>query len=481
MKRAARAFFEKLLPTLSIDKKVCIVAGSGNNGGDALVIASLLKSVGISPIVYFVPGNSISTDCQDALSEMQSFNVPITLVKNILDFEIPQDSILIDGLFGAGLNRPLEGLFAQVVKKINEGNSIVYSIDIPSGLFGEDNTQNNPDFIVQADYTFTFQMPKLSFFFPENEIFVGKYEVIDIELLPEALAQTPSPFHLTEEVDIQNKIQQRQKFSHKGTYGHALLIGGKYGMMGAVTLASTAALRSGCGLITAHIPKCGYEIMQISLPEAIVSIDSDNEVISEVPDLSKYNAIGIGPGLGMSPKSQSALYKLLTNTTTPLVIDADALNILAQNKDWLKLLPKGSILTPHPKEFERLFGEIHTSYEKRLKQIEFSQKYGIIIILKGAYSSISLPDGTLHINSTGNPGMATAGSGDVLTGIILSLLAQGYTSEECAIIGTWIHGKAGDIYAQNNSMESLIASSIVKNIGNAFASIKTNSTRQNLY
>ena len=246
-------------------------------------------------------------------------------------------------------------------------------------------------------------------------------------------------------------------------------------MMGAITLASTATLKTGCGLVTAHIPKCGYEIMQISLPEAIISIDSNNDVISEIPELTKYNAIGVGPGLGTDEKSASALLNLLKHTTSPLVIDADAINILAQNKEWIKLLPQGTILTPHPKEFERLFGKAQNQYEKWLKQIEYSQLYGIVIILKGAYSSISLPDGTLHINPTGNAGMATAGSGDVLTGIITSLLAQRYTCEESAILGTWIHGKAGDIYAETHSMESLIASSIIENIGNVFKCIHSNS------
>lgn len=475
MKRAARAFFEKLLPKLSSEKQICVVAGSGNNGGDALVVASLIKKVGITPITYFIPSNSISSDCQEALAELQNLNVQPSIVRGINELKIPKDSILIDGLFGSGLNRPLEGVFAQIVKKINESETTVYAIDIPSGLFGEDNKHNNLESIVKADYTFTFQTPKLSFFQSEYEQYIGKFEILNIGLLPDALEQTPSSFYLTEIKDIQKIIRPRKKFSHKGTYGHALLVGGKYGMMGAITLASTATLKTGCGLVTAHIPKCGYEIMQISLPEAIISIDSNNDVISEIPELTKYNAIGVGPGLGTDEKSASALHNLLKHTTSPLVIDADAINILALNKEWIKLLPQGTILTPHPKEFERLFGKTQNQYEKWLKQIEYSQLYGIVIILKGAYSSISLPDGTLHINPTGNAGMATAGSGDVLTGIITSLLAQRYTCEESAILGTWIHGKAGDIYAETHSMESLIASSIIENIGNVFKCIHSNS------
>jgi NAD(P)H-hydrate epimerase len=243
-------------------------------------------------------------------------------------------------------------------------------------------------------------------------------------------------------------------------------------MMGAAVLASKAALKTGCGLITTHAPKKGYEIMQLSIPEAIVSIDENDECFSKLPDISKFNAVGIGPGLGTDSKSESALHSLLLQIASPLVIDADAINILAKNKDWLSLLPKKTILTPHLNEFERLFGMCNSQYERWLTQLKFSTEYNIIILLKGAYSSISLPDGTLHINSTGNPGMATAGCGDVLTGMIISLLAQGYTPEESTLLGTWLHGKAADIYVCDDAMESLIASSIIQNIGKAFLSLE---------
>lgn len=472
MKRAARAFFETLLPHLSPEKKIYFTAGSGNNGGDAMVIATLLKKIGISPIVFWVPGKNISEDCQKAYDEFIEQKGSIVSVEKIQDLNFDKDSIMIDGLFGSGLNRPVEGLFADVIKKINESRCIVFSIDIPSGLFGEDNQKNIPENIINADYTFTFQMPKLSFFHPENEKYLGKVEILDIQLHPKALEEIPTPFFFTEMMDIQKLIRQRSKFSHKGSCGHALLIAGKYGMMGAAVLASKAALKTGCGLITTHAPKKGYEIMQLSIPEAIVSIDENDECFSKLPDISKFNAVGIGPGLGTDSKSESALHSLLLQIASPLVIDADAINILAKNKDWLSLLPKKTILTPHLKEFERLFGLCNSQYERWLTQLKFSTEYNIIILLKGAYSSISLPDGTLHINSTGNPGMATAGCGDVLTGMIISLLAQGYTPEESTLLGTWLHGKAADIYVCDDAMESLIASSIIQNIGKAFLSLE---------
>lgn len=469
MKRASLAFFNRLLPHLPQEGEVVVVAGAGNNGGDAMVVARLLMNIGIVPKVFLIsPKGNLSEDCQKAYEELAEKTLihKITHSHELDDEDIFSCDLLIDGLFGSGLNRPLEGIFALTVERINHCKGKIFSIDLPSGLFGEDNSKNDHNHIVNASHTFSFQTPKPSFFMAESERHLGEWEILDIQLHPKALSETESPFYYTESSDI--SFLKRSRFGHKGTFGHALIIAGSFGMMGAAVLATKAALRTGCGLTTIHTPQCGYTIMQISIPEAIVSLDAQQNCFSDIPDISKYTAIGVGPGLGCEESSINGLKLLLEKKPEKLVLDADALNILSKNRELWELLPPKTILTPHPKEFERLIGMKKSAYECWLTQMEISQKKDIIIILKGAYTSISLPDGTLHINSTGNSGMATAGSGDTLTGILTSLLAQGYTPEKAAILGVWLHGKAGDLALSRESEESLLASDIIENIGNVY-------------
>jgi NAD(P)H-hydrate epimerase len=283
-----------------------------------------------------------------------------------------------------------------------------------------------------------------------------------------AIEQTPSGYRYLTSSYISEKIKKRTKFSHKGTYGHALLVAGSYGKMGAAILAARASLRSGVGLLTCHIPQKGYNIMQISVPEAMVSADASETVFSEIPKLDAYSAVGAGPGLGMNSITQQSLRSLLEMSPAKLVLDADALNILSENKEWLELLPPNTILTPHPKEFERLAGTTANSFVRLQKQLEFSKKYKAIVVLKGAHTAITTPESRVYFNSTGNPGMATAGSGDVLTGIILGLLAQNYSAEDAAVIGVFVHGLAGDLAKAELGEISLVAGDITTWLGKAF-------------
>jgi len=332
---------------------------------------------------------------------------------------------------------------------------------------GEDNTDNS-DHIIRADFTLTFQFPKISFLFAENEQYVGQWKVLSIGLHPDGIEKEESPYHWLERYEVKEMIPVRSKFEHKGTLGHALLIAGSYEKMGAAVLASKACLRAGVGLLTTHIPRLGYSILQTAVPEAMASVDQHDSVFTEFPKLEAYSAIGVGPSLDQKQNTRKALCALLESAKVPLVIDADALNILSLQKEWLDKLPAGSILTPHPGEFRRLVSDSENSYQSIQKQLEFSKKYRCVVVLKGACTSVSLPDGRLFFNSTGNPGMATAGSGDVLTGVILGLLAQGMSPEEAALTGVFIHGLAGDVAAKNRSEFSLIAGDIVEEMGEAF-------------
>jgi hydroxyethylthiazole kinase-like uncharacterized protein yjeF len=475
MERASGVVADWIVQNTDNHHPVYIFAGPGNNGGDALAVARMLASDNYSCTVFLAcfghelkgdPAiNWIRLEEQNRvnLNKIESFNsIP----------EIPVEAVVIDGLFGSGLNKPLEGLAKDIVLKINQSGTTVISIDMPSGLFGEDNSRNDLSGVIRANHTLSFQFPKISFFFPENVEKVGKWEVLPIGLHPEAILQTESKYFNLTKTYLSGTIKKRAKFSHKGTYGHALLIAGSYGKMGAAILASKACLRSGAGLLTSHVPHSGYQIIQTSVPEAMASIDSSETVFSEIPDLNPYNAIGIGPGIDKKPETRQAFYQLLQSKPKRLVVDADALNILAENQEWLGLLPENSILTPHPKEFERLAGPSVNSYNRLLRQIQFSVKYKLILVFKGAHTCITVPDGSVFFNSTGNPGMATAGSGDVLTGILLGLLSQNYSPEETALIGVYIHGMAGDLAAAGLGQHALIAGDIINQLGSAFLQLE---------
>jgi NAD(P)H-hydrate epimerase len=478
MERASLQITNWLVQRFSTEQKLLFFAGPGNNGGDALAIARQMADLDFACEVYLIDlGRELKgpSAINRHRLELQQ-KVKISTIKTINDFpELSETDIILDGLFGSGLTRPLEDLAAEIVQKINDCQNKVISIDIPSGLMGEDNSENVAENIIQADYTLTFQFPKISFLFAENEKYTGLWEVLPIRLHPDGIAQTETNFLFIEKEDIQPVFQKRSKFGHKGTFGHALLIAGSFGKMGAAVLSSKSCLRSGVGLLTAQIPHLGYPIIQTAVPEAMASVDQHDYTFTEFPDLSQFSAIGVGPGIGQKSNTKKALCELLEKSQVPLVIDADALNILAENKTWLEKIPENSILTPHPGEFKRLEGEFSNSYENIQKQLEFSNRYKVIVVLKGAFTSISTPDGKLYFNSTGNPGMATAGSGDVLTGIILGLLAQGIQPEKAAVAGVFVHGLAGDLAAREKSEISLVAGDIIEFLGKAFLSIEPDS------
>jgi len=386
--------------------------------------------------------------------------------------EFPPADIILDGIFGSGLGRPVEGWTAAVIRHLNDLPNRKIAIDIPSGLFGEDNSGNKSGNILKADITLSLQFPSQSFFYPENEQYIGKVEIIPIGLHPEAIEKTVTDkYYLTNDY-IAPMLKARSRFSHKGTHGHVLLIAGSYGMMGAAVLGAKAGLRTGSGLLTVHVPRFGYQILQTSVPEALIDIDQSDIIFTGCSGLEAFSAVGIGPALGTRPNSARALHSLITDIKVPLLIDADGLNILSENKDWLKDLPADTIFTPHPGEFERLAGKSSTAYTRNALQVAFSRKYGIITVLKGAHTSVCFPDGSCYFNTTGNPGMATAGSGDVLTGIILSLLGQGYIPGNAALLGVYLHGLAGDLALEESAEEAVIASDITDHLGAAFRKLK---------
>ncbi|MCX6258042.1 MAG: NAD(P)H-hydrate dehydratase [Bacteroidia bacterium] len=471
MERAAGNAATWIMKHYSAAHRFKIFTGTGNNGGDGLVIARILAENNYITDVFVIRASSNESDDFKENYERLSMQTSINPV-NLFDHDempvIENDCVVIDAMFGSGLTRPLTGFAAHIVHHINHNAQDIIAIDMPSGLFGEDNSANEKENIIKARQTLTFEFPKLSFFFPENERYTGNWTVIPIGINQTFIDIAQTEKYYTREEDILPLIRIRRKFAHKKNFGHALLVSGSYGKMGAAILASRACLRTGVGLLTVHIPSFGYTIIQTDVPEAMTSIDGYNKVISKIPLTENFTTVGIGPGIGKSPTTRDAFYDLLQNLRLPMVIDADAINILSENKEMIGMIPPSSILTPHPKEFERLVGIFRDSYTRLQMLMEFTIKNNVFVVLKGAYTSVACPDGTCYFNSTGNPGMATGGSGDVLTGMILSLLAQGYSSKEASLLGVYLHGLAGDIAADVVSEESLIASDIISYIGAAF-------------
>jgi NAD(P)H-hydrate epimerase len=472
MERAATACFEWLRPFLKKESHVKIVCGPGNNGGDGLALARMLTDDGILTSVWilnFTDKKSRDFNVnRDRLKVYENIEVlELSNSKNIP--EINEKDVIVDAIFGSGLTRLVEGFVADVINAINENEAVCISIDIPSGLFADSSTPGNA--IVKADYTLSFELPKLAFLFAENNKYVGDWHILPIGLHESFIEDACVNDYLITASTCFELIEPRSKFSHKGNYGHALLIAGSNARMGAAILSSKACLRSGIGLLTTHIPFKGNCILQTSVPEAMLSLDRFENYLSDIPDLSPYNVIGVGPGIGTQEQSQNALKVLIQSAKIPIVFDADALNILAENKTWFGFLPPNCILTPHLKEFERLTGKANNDFERIKLLREFATKYQVYIVLKGAHTVICTPKGKCFYNTTGNPGMATAGSGDVLTGVILALLGQSYSSVESCILGVFIHGLAGDLALKKRGHEALISSDIIDYLGKAFKKI----------
>ena len=471
MERSAKAITQAITEVWGSQTPVIIFAGPGNNGGDALAVGRLLCDKGYEVTVYlFNIYGKLSDDCatnKKRLAEKRSK----ALIEVTQEFEPPHlevGTLVVDGLFGSGLNKPLAGGFSSLVKYINASPAQVVSIDMPSGLMTEDNTYNVRANIIRADLTLTLQQPKLSFLFPENQQFIGRLKVLDIRLSKEGIEKIDANYTLIEENDIRPRLLHRDPFAHKGKMGNALIIAGSYGMGGASVLATKACLRAGAGKVTTHTPKRNSLLLQISAPEAIIQFDREETIFSEAVDTEDFNAVGIGPGLGTSEQTAIAIIAQLRRTQCPIVADADAINILANHRAWVQQLPKDIIMTPHPKEFDRLEGPSTDSYERLMKARDLAQRLQAYILLKGHHTSLCLPDGHIMFNSTGNAGMATAGSGDVLTGIITGLLARGYKHLDACVVGMYLHGLAGDIAAKELGVESVIAGDLIQYLPYAF-------------
>ncbi|WP_419212113.1 NAD(P)H-hydrate dehydratase [Maribacter sp. X9] len=469
MERAALQLFNWMhLRMQGAPVKIHLFCGIGNNGGDGIALARHLLEHGYNIVVYVVNySEKRSKDFLINLDRLKEHKIwPIFMNS---DDELPvigEEDIIVDGIFGIGLNRKPDPWVAKLIQHLNTSKAFILSIDIPSGLF-TDQAPKDFETIIKSNFVLSFQTPKLVFFLPETGPFIGQWEVLDIGLDAEFLMETDTNYELIGKNEILTLYQPREKYGHKGTYGHSLIIGGSYGKIGSVCLASRAALEAGSGLVTSFVPKIGYAILQTALPEIMVLTDPAEDFLTDIQFEIEPTVIGIGMGIGTEDKTVKAFSEFLDRNTCPLIIDADGLNILSKNQELLSKLPKHTILTPHPKELERLIGKWNDDFDKLEKVKAFSQEHNCIIVIKGANTMVVF-EGKGYVNTTGNPGMATAGSGDTLTGIITAFVAQGYDALTAALFGVYIHGKAGDIAVEKTGYQALTASKIINNLGNAY-------------
>ena len=469
MERAAIQIFNWLhLRMQGAQVKIHLFCGIGNNGGDGMALARHLKEHGYNIEVNVVNySDKRSKDFLINLDRLKDRKIWPHFMECDDEYpEIGRDDIIVDAIFGIGLNRSPDEWVANLMQYLNNSGAFILAVDIPSGVFMAKPVENQ-NAVVRANHVLSFQTPKLVFFLPETGVYSNQWEVLDIGLDPGFLMNTEAEFELIGKNEMLPIYIPREKFSHKGTYGHSLIIGGSYGKIGAVHLAAKACLNTGSGLVTAYVPKCGYLPLQTSLPEAMVITDSDENHISNIEYDLLPTVIGVGIGIGVEAETLNAFSKFLVKVKSPLVIDADGLNLLAKNKELLKKLPSKTVLTPHPKELERLLGKWKNDFDKLKKVKAFSKKYDVILVIKGAHT-ITIYDNKGYINSTGNPGMATAGSGDALTGIITGLIAQGYNLLKAVLFGVYLHGKAGDIAIENTGYQALTASKLIDTIGMAY-------------
>ncbi len=475
MERASRAITSAIITRFDTQTPVVVFAGPGNNGGDALAVARMMAEKGyIVDVFLFNVHDSLSDDCLRNRDRLKDGGLVHSFVEVVSNFDPPkltQQTLVIDGLFGSGLNKPLSGGFASLVKYINQSSARVVSIDMPSGLMTEDNSTNKAATIVRADLTLTLQMKKLAMYFADCQPYLGKVQVLDIRLSKDYIKSIPSPYTTIDAEYVRQQMLIRDDFAHKGNMGHAMIIAGSEGMAGAAVLATRACLRSGVGKVTALTPRCNATVMQIAVPEAVLSIDMEN-YYSEAVASDEFDAVGIGPGLGRQEGSALALMSQLQQTQCPVVLDADALNMLGSHGTWISQLPDNMIMTPHPRELDRLASTTcHSDSERLAVARDMAESLRAYILLKGHHSALCLPDGDVVFNTTGNSGMATAGSGDVLTGIITALLARGYSRKNACLTGMYIHGLAGDIAASRVGKESLVASDIIAALPDAFKAL----------
>lgn len=470
MERAAAAAACEIVSRFRLGQRIVVIAGPGNNGGDALAVARMLIEQGYRRVEIFLLNvhDKLSYDCDEERKKLVAMDADFTQI--IREFNPPYlgpEDVVVDGLFGTGLSQPMQGGFVALARLINESGAYVISLDTPSGLFGEWNGLSSRRDMIHANLTLAYQAPRLSFMFAENADVVGEWKLLDLELDEDLMRSAQTDCLMVERRSVKPLLRKRHPFTAKRDYGSALVFAGSIGMMGAAVLCSRAAMKAGAGLATVHSARSGLVTLQTAVPEALFEPDRNDRYITDMSVHHTHQAIAVGPGIGTHEETVNALEGLLQATKHPLLLDADALNCMAKRPALLTKMPAQSVITPHIGEFDRLFGPQRNSEERLKKAIEMAKYYNIVIVLKGHRTVTVRPTGKVYFNSTGNPGMATAGAGDVLTGVIAAFMAQGYQPEHAATIGVYLHGLAGDMAAEELGEYGVTASDIADRVGRA--------------
>jgi len=482
VERVAEAVTTEITSRWRPTRPVIIFAGPGNNGADALTVARMLVEQGWHPqtILFNIGGNRLSRECaaaRDLLLEAAP-DIHFTEVISRMDFpELRRGHLVIDGIFGSGFVGEMSRAYQLLIDRINDAHATVVSIDVPTGMSGDWNPNSVNRYIIHATLTLAVQFPRMAFFLANNAELVGEWKVLDVGLSEKAIAATPSQYFLVERRDVAQALRPRDEFSSKADYGSAAIFAGSYGMMGAAVMAARGCLRSGVGKVSVCAPKCGFNIIQTAVPEALYQYNKGEIVITDMTPAREYDAIAVGPGIGTATETLQAFEDFIGRRTKPVILDADALNCIAQRPNLLNSLPVLSVLTPHAGEFDRLFGEHHSDESRLRTAIDKAETYKIFIILKGRYTAIVRPDGKIYFNSSGTPALATAGTGDVLTGMLASFMAQGYKPEVACILAVYIHGEAGRLARETHGTYGVVASDVADNIGRVIASILDEGTR----
>ena len=472
MERAAAACSQRIADLVKPSAEIHLYCGMGNNGGDGLAITRQLLEKKYKCTAFLVKfRDKMSPDAAGNLQKLsEHFPDSLMEIKDASGFFPPNDAVAVDALLGTGGTDRGGGILEESIRYINKSYKQIISIDLPSGMLPDGGQKGQP--IIRSTLTLTFQLPKMSLLLPENGPFAGRFEILDIGLSSRAIEEASSKRHYVTAADVATLLRPRSRFSHKGTFGHALLLAGSRGKTGAALMAAEACLRSGAGLLTVHSTPGTLAALTVRLPEAMGSEDDHSEMITQVDHPENYHAVAFGPGTGTSDDTAVVLKKILQHGVQKLVIDADGLNILAENKTWLEFLPPAAILTPHTGEWARLAGKAADDHERIKHLLEFAYRHNCIVILKGAHTCIAMPDGNLFFNSSGNPGLAKGGSGDALTGVILGLLASGYTPPQAAIIGVFLHGFAADLCRESMAEESMLANDVISHLGKALQALR---------
>ncbi|MCS7203093.1 MAG: NAD(P)H-hydrate dehydratase [Thermodesulfovibrio sp.] len=472
MERAALAVANHILKRKP--KDVVVIAGPGNNGGDGIALSRILKDK-VRKIKVFLPfsEDKLSEDCKNQIKIALNFGVPIVWSfpseKDLLEADF-----IVDAIFGTGLKRDIEGELRDFIERVNSLKKFIVSIDIPSGVSSD--TGQILGAAIKADLTITFGALKRGHLLYPGRDFVGQIFVEDIGFPKELLDEIK--VHIIDKDFAKTLVPPRPKYSHKGKYGHLLIVAGSVGKTGAALMTAKAALRSGSGLVTLAVPSIIDTVFQANVfEEMILSLPSTAQTLSKsaIPEIlsfiiDKANCVAFGPGVGVNEDIEEILKSIILQSPYPLVIDADGITVLSKIRDILKEAKSEIVLTPHPGELSRLINLSVKEIEKNRVDItkQVAEEFKVVVVLKGVPTVISNPEGLTFINTTGNPGMATAGSGDVLTGIIGSLIGQGVKSFYAAVLGVYLHGLSGDIASKDKGFHGLVAGDIIESIPKAF-------------